>query len=398
MLTYYGSSISQNITETPEGYLIARNVPIARTGMQEYLARELGISGDGERLVKVYRHPEDVFDRAAVASFEGKPLTDEHPPEGVDATNHAAYGKGHLQNVRREGERLTADLVITDPALVSEVKNGVKREVSCGYNCDYTPDADGYKQTNIRGNHVAVVHQGRAGHDVAIKDSAPAARKGTKMTLAELFGLKVETVATQDAEPVEMTPDAKPAAETKAEPSDKAQDAKKSKDEDIPKGDDIGSKLDKLIERIDTIEKRLNGHGGKKADSDEKTLDAELTKLAGEDACGGKDEEMPSEVIEAETETEEMDACGSKDAAVAIIKAVRPAVAAITDPKQKAAVVDALISSIRGNNDIPAIQSAARDSAIKAQREAGKTDYEKVCAAQQNAYNARNPHMTKKEG
>lgn len=389
MLTYYGSSISKNITETPEGYLIARNVPIARTGMQEYLARELGLDGDGERIVKVYRHPEDVFDRAAIASFEGKPLTDEHPPEGVDASNHAAYSKGHLQNVRREDERLVADLVIADPALVSEVKNAVKREVSCGYDCDYVPDGEGYKQINIRGNHVAVVHRGRAGHDVAIKDSAPARKGKRTMTLAELFGLKVETVATQDAEPVEMTPDAKPAAETTAEPAP-ALDA--CKDEEVPKGDDLGSKLDKLIERIDTIEKRLNGHGGKEDEpSDEKTLDEELTKLAGEEA-----DEEPSEVIEAE-ETEMEDACGSKDAAISILKAVRPAVAAISDAKQKAAVVDALISSIRGTDNLSAIQSAARDSAIKAHEAAGKTDYDKMCEAQASAYAARNPHM-KKEG
>ena len=396
MLTYYGSSISQNITETPEGYLIARNVPIARTGVQEYLARELGLDGDGERLVKVYRHPEDVFDRAAIASFEGKPLTDEHPPDGVDATNHASYSKGHLQNVRRENERLVADLVIHDPTLVSEVKNAVKREVSCGYNCDYVPDTDGYRQTNIRGNHVAVVHRGRAGHDVAIHDSAPTARKGKRtMTLAELFGLKVETVATQDAEPVEMTPDAKPAAEAKAEPAEKAPDAKKSRDGDVPKGDDLGTKLDKLIERIDTIEKRLNGHGGAedRKDSDEKTIDAELTKLAGE-----KKDAEPSEVVEAEEKTELGDACGSRDAAVAILKAVRPAVAAISDAKQKAAVVDALLTSIRSADTLPAIQTAARDSAIKAHEAAGKTSYEKICEASANAYAARNPHTMKKEG
>ena len=31
MLAYYGSSISGNMVRTPEGFLICRNVPIART-------------------------------------------------------------------------------------------------------------------------------------------------------------------------------------------------------------------------------------------------------------------------------------------------------------------------------------------------------------------------------
>ena len=40
MLTYYGTEISPNQTKTDEGFLICKNVPIARTGTMEYLARE----------------------------------------------------------------------------------------------------------------------------------------------------------------------------------------------------------------------------------------------------------------------------------------------------------------------------------------------------------------------
>lgn len=52
----------------------------------------------------------------------------------LNAENQAGYSKGHLENVRREGENTVADLVIKDPSLVSDVENGVLREVSCGYN------------------------------------------------------------------------------------------------------------------------------------------------------------------------------------------------------------------------------------------------------------------------
>ena len=82
MLAYYGYTISPNQIETGEGFLICRNVPIARTGDQEYLGRELGLSGaDAEKVVIVHRPPEEVFSEAALASFEGKPTTDDHPPE-----------------------------------------------------------------------------------------------------------------------------------------------------------------------------------------------------------------------------------------------------------------------------------------------------------------------------
>ena len=65
MLTYYGTEISPNQTKTDEGFLICKNVPIARTGTMEYLARELGLDGDPERIVAVNRYEEDVFSPAA---------------------------------------------------------------------------------------------------------------------------------------------------------------------------------------------------------------------------------------------------------------------------------------------------------------------------------------------
>ena len=186
MIAYYGSKISEHMTKTPEGFLICHDVPIARIGQQEYSAGELGLDGDPDRLVQVQRRPEDVFDPAAVASFEGKDVTQNHPPERLMPENHALYAKGHAENVHREGDYLVADLHLKDPGLISDVENGVTREVSCGYRCCYMPDGTGYRQTNIRGNHVAIVPRGRAGHLVAIQDSAAAtAEKGTAMNEPE---------------------------------------------------------------------------------------------------------------------------------------------------------------------------------------------------------------------
>ena len=73
-LAYYGAKISPHMTMTPEGYLICHDVPINRTGDQEYFARELQLSGDPERLVTVHRYPEDVFDPAALASLRARTL------------------------------------------------------------------------------------------------------------------------------------------------------------------------------------------------------------------------------------------------------------------------------------------------------------------------------------
>ena len=81
MIQYYGYTISPNQIETGEGFLICRNVPISRTGDQEYMGWEIGIPGaGGGQIVTVHRPPEEVFSTAALASFEGKPVTNDHPP------------------------------------------------------------------------------------------------------------------------------------------------------------------------------------------------------------------------------------------------------------------------------------------------------------------------------
>ncbi|WP_230140262.1 DUF2213 domain-containing protein, partial [Clostridium neonatale] len=130
MKAYYGSRFSPNMTRTPENFLICHNVPIARTGWYDYLASELGV-GDDE-IVKVYRSPEEVFSKSAIASFEGKPVTDEHPPDLLTPQNVNMFLKGTAQNVRqdtKEPDLLVGDLIIYDSVLIDEINQG-KREVS----------------------------------------------------------------------------------------------------------------------------------------------------------------------------------------------------------------------------------------------------------------------------
>ena len=43
-MQYYGTRLSENISKRePEGYLLCLNVPVARTGTQEYLPEELNL-------------------------------------------------------------------------------------------------------------------------------------------------------------------------------------------------------------------------------------------------------------------------------------------------------------------------------------------------------------------
>ena len=391
MLAYYGHDISPNQTETAEGYLICRNVPIARTGTQQYLAGELRLEGDPDRVIDVTRRAEDVFEDAALASFEGKPVTDGHPPENVGPENFAAYARGHVQNVRREGEYVVADLYINDPVLASQVQNRVKREVSCGYTCRYIPEGGGYRQTFIRGNHVAVVPKGRAGAAVSIKDSAREAEKGRKhmsdfwKTVLTAFGMAAKDAAPEELESmVETTASALDAASGAPvaggdpgpeEPDKQEEPAKDEEEKPCEASDEASKKLDQLIQSVDALTQALRKKDDTPPLRDETALDSAITRLGGSVTVS----DAPA-----------------KDGTVELLKRLRPAVAGITDKAERARVVDAVLASLGGGDVMSRIAGAAADAAA-ANGTPAKPDYQKICETQQAAYDARNPHKKKED-
>lgn len=178
MHSFFGSRLSQHISETPEGFLICHSARLSRTAVktpQLYRGSEIGLSTDDA--VAVYRSAEEVTNRASLASMEGKVVCDGHPSQFLNSANAGWYGKGHVQHVREgdplsDGERvIVGDLVITDAALIAKIKGGMKN-ISVGYDCEYAAREDGsFEQRKIRANHIAVVANGRAGKDVRILDS-----------------------------------------------------------------------------------------------------------------------------------------------------------------------------------------------------------------------------------
>ena len=396
MLAYYGTKLSPNQTETAEGYLICRNVPIARTGKQQYLARELLLDGDPERVVEVDRREEDVFEDAVLASFEGKPVTDGHPPENVGPGNFSAYARGHVQNVRREGPYIVADLHINDPVLASEVRNRVKREVSCGYLCAYVSDGAGYRQTHIRGNHVAIVPRGRAGREVAIQDTAGEAGKGRDAmsdfwkSVLTAFGMAAKDASPDELDAMVVTTasalDVARGAGEEPEPGQEEADGEKEgqpTEGQTPAADALSEKMDKVLQALDSIAQGLQAK--EKPLHDESALDSAIAQLAGDGGAATIPMDNGAEA-----------ASVSGDAAAELLKRLRPAVAGITDKAERARVVDAILGSLGGAEVMNQINRAAVSGARRA-ADAAKPNQQKICEEQQAAYDARNPHKNKKE-
>lgn len=165
---------------TDDGYLVA--MPrVARTGIQLYRGSELGLTGDeASRIIRVYRPEAEVFSTDSMATYAHKPMTDDHPPEAVNAKNWSRYGKGQMgDEIARDGQAIRVPMVLMDHGLVQKFRDG-KAELSVGYGCDieWTPGqtADGKKydcsQKNIRINHCAVVDAARAGPEFRIGDGS----------------------------------------------------------------------------------------------------------------------------------------------------------------------------------------------------------------------------------
>lgn len=227
---------------------------------------ETPIAADGEGKVLISRSADEVFSEKTIASFEGKAVTITHPNEFVNPNNWSSLTKGILKNVRRgtgdQTEDLIADLLITDSTAIALVKSGL-REVSCGYEAEYTQTGEGKGiQTNIIGNHLALVREGRAGSSYAINDHKKGA---TKMKMTE----KIKAIFTKaQDEALKVASDEAGAEEKKEESKDAG-----AYDELVKIVKDLGAKIEAMAKPKDEMKKEE-----KEMPKDEKELPEEKAK------------------------------------------------------------------------------------------------------------------------
>jgi len=159
---------------------LAATAKFARAGCYTYSGHEVG--RPELHSVTVYRPESEVFAADAMASFAHRTITVGHPPEGVTADNWKNHAAGWTEGkVVRDGEHIEIPLMLADAAAVAAYDAGT-RELSAGYSCvliwgdGVAPDGTRYaaKQTAIRGNHIALVAQGRAGSTCRIGDAKAA--------------------------------------------------------------------------------------------------------------------------------------------------------------------------------------------------------------------------------
>lgn len=284
---------------TPQGYLLCKDVPVARTGEMVYMADELPeLDADNYGLIRVSVAPEVLFDPATIASFEGMDVTNGHPDDLLDPDSWQESTRGVMLNVRRgvgaDSNYLMADLLIKEAQAIRDVRAG-KRQVSLGYDADYSQDQPGRAvRTRMVGNHMALALRGRCGPGCAIGDEdmgkenivqklmkafASKDEDAFKKTLDEMpdavGGAPVHNVNVHVHGNGEKTPDG--TATVDADDPDKAAEAEAKKKADAATKDALTAAMKPVMDSIDSFGKRLEA------------VEKRVTKDAPDDKGGDKE-------------------------------------------------------------------------------------------------------------
>lgn len=197
-------------TTDEDGRLKVSRTPISKANVCPYYGREIpGYSGlglDPDKKYMLLRDPDELS--KAAGTFNNLPVLEEHFHVTADDPRRdlqiGATGEGAVF----ESPYLYNSLTVWDGEAISRIKSGEQRELSSAYR--YTPDMtpgeyqgekyDGVMR-DIRGSHVAIVPEGRAGPDVLVADSKPKTEpKMAKKTKLDSLITKLRPFLATDAD------------------------------------------------------------------------------------------------------------------------------------------------------------------------------------------------------
>lgn len=165
------------------GWFEVKGNPLSKVGIFPYSGASIGAPAeDADKIFQVYRPEEELASADTINSFKLQPIIDDHTMLGGDDEEgltpaeekgvHGVIG----EDVTYADGVLRGNIKIFSQDLAKKIKNG-KTELSCGYRCryDFTPGTwNGQQydaiQRNLRGNHLALVDEGRMGPDVKVLD------------------------------------------------------------------------------------------------------------------------------------------------------------------------------------------------------------------------------------
>jgi hypothetical protein len=191
-----------------DGHLHVEKNNISKANVCPYYGREIpdnqALGLDPNRVYMLYRHPEEL--RKAAASFVNKPLLLHHVPVTADEPAKELWVGVVGGPVSFEYPYLKAPLALWTQDGIDAVESEEQRELSPGYRYradmtrGRTPEGvafDGIMR-DIKGNHVALVKEGRTGPDVMVADETPA--EFSKMKFSRFIAALAAIIPSMPAE------------------------------------------------------------------------------------------------------------------------------------------------------------------------------------------------------
>jgi hypothetical protein len=166
------------------GWIEIKGNPLSKVGVFDYSGARLGEGFEPNKIYKVYRSAEALSDEQTIGSFKLLPWIDDHPTRllGTAESGRTPAEKKGISGVIGEdvyfdGEYLRGNIKVFSDEMAKKIESG-KIELSPGYLAKYVLSKGNYNgqeydaiQTHLRGNHLALVDQGRSGPDVRVLDS-----------------------------------------------------------------------------------------------------------------------------------------------------------------------------------------------------------------------------------
>lgn len=177
---------------TPQGFLICKDVTLAKPMVKEYYAGELGIVDGFEPtdIIKIYTSPDVLFSQPVIDGYNGSDTVMMHPKGNqLTSENYKDHVIGTAKNVRAENGYLVADLTIKDKWAIEAIEFDDIKQISLGYAAELDMTA-GTTETGqeyqgqwvgMVADHVAVVREGRCGDDCKIGDKKTVNNEGKSM-------------------------------------------------------------------------------------------------------------------------------------------------------------------------------------------------------------------------
>ena len=163
------------------GWFEVQDNPVSKVGVFSYRGSQLKGAPDPDKTYNVLRPADELGSDETIDSFKLNPWINDHlmlgaEEEGLTPAEQKGVGGVTGEKVYFKDGTLYANLKLFSQSMADAIKHG-KRELSLGYRCDYdwTPgvfEGQPYDciQRQIRGNHLALVKEGRMGPEVAVLD------------------------------------------------------------------------------------------------------------------------------------------------------------------------------------------------------------------------------------